>query len=71
MSQNYKGTLNLPRTDFPMKANLTMREPELLKRWNETRLYETQNYDKIDNHWFCTIERGAHVDVAVGERRAI
>src|ERR1700737_448383 len=41
MSQkNYKDTLNLPRTDFPMKANLTAREPELLKIWNETRLYE-------------------------------
>ncbi len=37
---NYKDTLNLPRTDFPMKANLAAREPELLKRWNETRLYE-------------------------------
>ena len=72
MSQNYKGTLNLPRTDFPMKANLTTREPELLKMWNETRLYEQiQNHGKIDNHSFCTIERVAHVDVAVGERRAI
>src|SRR5260370_23992495 len=40
MSQNYKDTLNLPRTDFPMKANLTAREPELLKMWNETRLYQ-------------------------------
>jgi isoleucyl-tRNA synthetase len=40
MSQkNYKDTLNLPRTDFPMKANLTAREPELLKMWEETRLY--------------------------------
>jgi isoleucyl-tRNA synthetase len=40
MSQNYKETLNLPRTDFPMKANLTVREPELLRVWNETRLYQ-------------------------------
>jgi isoleucyl-tRNA synthetase len=40
MSQNYKDTLNLPRSDFPMKANLTAREPELLKMWEETRLYE-------------------------------
>src|ERR1700730_2516153 len=40
MSQNYKDTLNLPRTDFPMKANLVAREPELLKTWQETRLYE-------------------------------
>src|SRR5213080_2055781 len=40
MSQNYKDTLNLPRTDFPMKANLAAREPELLKMWEETRLYQ-------------------------------
>ncbi|PYI48024.1 MAG: isoleucine--tRNA ligase [Verrucomicrobia bacterium] len=39
MSQNYKETLNLPRTEFPMKANLAAREPEMLKAWEETRLY--------------------------------
>jgi isoleucyl-tRNA synthetase len=37
---NYKKTLNLPTTQFPMKANLAKREPEQLKSWNETRLYE-------------------------------
>ncbi len=40
MSQNYKPTLNLPRTDFPMKANLTVRELEFLKLWEETRVYQ-------------------------------
>ncbi|HEX9282017.1 MAG TPA: isoleucine--tRNA ligase [Candidatus Udaeobacter sp.] len=40
MSQNYKDTLNLPRTEFPMKANLPAREPEMLKEWEETRLYQ-------------------------------
>ena len=39
MSQNYKDTLNLPRTDFPMKANLAAREPEILQAWTQTRLY--------------------------------
>jgi isoleucyl-tRNA synthetase len=38
MGQNYKNTLNLPRTDFPMKANLALREPELLRAWEEARL---------------------------------
>jgi isoleucyl-tRNA synthetase len=37
---NYKQTLNLPRTDFPMKANLTQNEPASLKRWNERWLYD-------------------------------
>ena len=36
---DYKTTLNLPRTDFPMKANLPGREPEWLKRWAEEGLY--------------------------------
>src|SRR5262245_40748807 len=36
---DYKSTLNLPRTDFPMKANLPQREPEMLRRWAELDLY--------------------------------
>jgi isoleucyl-tRNA synthetase len=32
-------TLFLPKTDFPMKAGLPEREPELLKRWREMNLY--------------------------------
>ena len=36
---NYKDTLNLPRTGFPMKANLVEREPEILKRWESEGLY--------------------------------
>ncbi len=36
----YKTTLNLPRTDFPMKANLPQREPELIEWWEQERLYE-------------------------------
>ncbi|MBA3386870.1 MAG: isoleucine--tRNA ligase [Chthoniobacterales bacterium] len=40
MAANYKETLNLPKTAFPMKASLTSREPEILESWEETRLYE-------------------------------
>ncbi|HET7306538.1 MAG TPA: isoleucine--tRNA ligase [Gammaproteobacteria bacterium] len=36
---DYKSTLNLPRTDFPMKANLAQREPEMLKHWYAEDLY--------------------------------
>ena len=36
---DYKDTLNLPSTAFPMKAGLAQREPELLKRWQEMDLY--------------------------------
>ena len=37
---DYKATLNLPRTAFPMKANLAQREPERLRQWQRIGLYE-------------------------------
>ena len=40
MTMDYKKTLNLPNTDFPMKGNLAQREPERLKKWNEADLYQ-------------------------------
>ena len=36
----YKNTLNLPLTDFPMKAELVTREPERLKKWETAGLYQ-------------------------------
>ena len=36
---NYKKTLNLPKTKFPMKANLINREPEQIKAWDDEQLY--------------------------------
>ena len=38
---DYKKTLNLPSTKFPMKANLPSREPEQLKEWENSNLYNT------------------------------
>jgi isoleucyl-tRNA synthetase len=40
MATDYKNTLNLPRTDFPMKADLVAREPERLKKWEAAKLYQ-------------------------------
>jgi isoleucyl-tRNA synthetase len=37
---DYKESLNLPQTDFPMKANLPRREPEILAKWEEMKLYD-------------------------------
>ncbi|MDO8520267.1 MAG: isoleucine--tRNA ligase, partial [Deltaproteobacteria bacterium] len=37
---DYKETLNLPKTDFPMKAELPKREPEFLKNWKEKKVFE-------------------------------
>ena len=36
---DYKQTLNLPQTDFPMKANLVNREPEILAQWEKDGVY--------------------------------
>ncbi len=40
MSMDYKQTLNLPATNFPMRADLPKREPLFLKKWQETALYQ-------------------------------
>ncbi len=37
---DYKHTLNLPQTDFPMRGNLAQREPEMLKKWQQNDLYK-------------------------------
>ena len=37
---NYKDTLNLPDTQFPMRGNLAKREPEILKHWEKENIYE-------------------------------
>ena len=40
MAKDYKDTLNLPKTEFPMKASLAQREPEMLAKWRQTNLYQ-------------------------------
>lgn len=41
MAEDYKTTLNLPQTDFPMKANLTQKEPFMLRFWEERAIYDS------------------------------
>ncbi|MCP4218115.1 MAG: isoleucine--tRNA ligase [bacterium] len=38
---NWKDTLNLPKTGFPMKAQLSRKEPQTMKKWQEMKIYET------------------------------
>jgi len=38
--KDYKETLNLPKTEFAMKANLPNKEPDLLQYWEEIELYK-------------------------------
>ncbi|WP_394129751.1 isoleucine--tRNA ligase [Shewanella maritima] len=37
---DYKSTLNLPETEFPMRGNLANREPKMLSRWTQDNLYQ-------------------------------
>src|SRR4030067_3307913 len=47
MSKDYKNTLNLPGTSFPMKANLVQKEIEILAFWNKNETYrEMQKKDR-------------------------
>ena len=45
MSTDYKSTVFLPKTDFPMRGGLPKREPELLARWDELGLFERLRAD--------------------------
>ena len=45
MSQDYNKTLNLPKTDFPMRGNLPKREPDTLQKW------ETEDLDRVLQEW--------------------
>ena len=48
MVKDYKDTLLMPNTDFPMRAGLPKREPGMLERWNELDLYNAL-LEKIKN----------------------
>ena len=43
---DYKDTLNLPKTDFPMRAGLPKREPEWLAKWENIKVYDTLRQKK-------------------------
>jgi isoleucyl-tRNA synthetase len=49
---SYKETLSLPKTEFPMKAGLTQREPEMLKQWEASNLYARIDASRRDKPKF-------------------
>ena len=67
---NYKDTLNLPKTDFPMKANLPEREPKQLSRWDADRIYHRiiearASAPRYVLHDGIVVERAPHLQLAV------
>lgn len=53
---DYKQTLNLPQTDFPMKASLAEREPLILKRWEEMDIYQAMRKEGIGKPKFILFD---------------
>ncbi len=52
MAKDYTNTLNLPATDFPMRAGLPQREPEMLKYWDSIDLYKKMQENAAEKPLF-------------------
>lgn len=54
MQQDYNNTINLPKTEFPMRAGLPKREPGFLEGWEKDDLYhELMKRTKANRFSFC------------------
>ena len=65
---DYKQTLNLPKTDFPMKANLAQREPERLRAWQDADVYGAVRAARKDAQPFVFVDGPpyANGDIHIG-----
>ncbi len=66
---NYKQTLNLPKTDFPMRGNLANREPEMVARWEEMGIYKRIREASADRKQSFILHDGppyANGDIHIG-----
>ena len=52
IGRDWSATLFLPKTDFPMKAGLPEREPEILRRWEKLRLYDRMREEAMGREKF-------------------
>ena len=54
---DYNKTLNLPKTEFPMRASLPQREPEFLKGWEKRKLYnQLMSITRASRFSYCTTD---------------
>jgi len=67
-NQDYKHTLNLPETEFPMQASLAQREPQMLARWEAGALYEKIQDETAGRpaYWFVDGPPYANGDIHIG-----
>lgn len=69
MAQDYKHTLNLPKTSFPMKGNLAQREPEILKQWQAANIYQRIRHESAGREKKFILHDGppyANGDIHIG-----
>ncbi len=52
VTTDYRATLNLPKTEFPMKADLPVREPQRLDQWRQLRLYDAVRRQRANARLF-------------------
>ena len=55
---DYKDTLLMPKTEFPMRGNLPKKEPEIQARWEEQDIYQKvqERYKRIATIIFCMMD---------------
>ena len=63
MEKDYKNTLNLPKTDLPMKAGLPNKEPEILSFWNSINLYNLIREENAKKEGVTVTESGLQYEV--------
>ena len=56
---DYQKTLNLPQTDFAMKAGLSQKEPRMLERWQKDELYKSIRRKEQRSQTFYPARRAA------------
>ena len=71
MPLDLKATINLPKTAFPMKANLPQNEPKMLERWEQMGIYERIREARKGAHriTFCTTGRLTPAGPSIWARR--
>ena len=66
MTVDYKSTVFLPRSDFPMRAKLAEREPEMLSRWQKMKLFDRLRAAAKGREKFI-LHDGLLASLAIGE----
>jgi len=74
-SRDYKPTLFLPKTDFPMRAGLPKREPEWLERWDKLNMYKTLREQSADRERFVLHDgppyANGHIHIGTGMNKIL